>query len=745
MKAADRGPEIKMTDATMTPDNDNGGEWVGHPKGLFYLFFAEMWERFCFYGMRNILVLYMVNYFMFEKAEAQGGVYAAYTAMVYCVAMAGGYLADKYMGYRRSIMLGGVQMALGMTMLLINDEIFGWIGMSVSKGVEEFFFYTGLATVVVGNGFFKPNISTIVGKLYQPGDPRRDGGFTIFYMGINIGAFAGGIICAEIGERISWPLGFALAAAGMLLGVVTFGSKGATKALQGHGDAQDPELAKKSFPTIVIGSFASIGLMYFLLHHSAVVGWILGLGLIATLVLLLVIAFREEVEQRQRMFALVILLMFNPIFWAFFEQAGSSLTLFANEHLDKSVFGLFEMASGSVQNFNALFIVLGAPVFAWLWVKLAKAGKEPSIPLKFSLGLFQLGAGFYLLVIGARYFSPDGTTPLIFMAGLYLLLTTGELCISPVGLSMVTKLAPARITGMVMGAWFLSIAGANFLAGQIAALTGAEEETASGSAAALAADMAGDDKSAAEIVAAIQADFGPALATEGKSTTELATILANELTGGGTMAGELLEDGKAAGEIATEIATAGKKASDLATEIAAGLGGEGVNAADLGTQIAGDVAAQITSSQASSLAKEIDAGSQTVAEIATASESAAGVAIEIANQVAAQFSVAAKNTAELMAQMATDIVTQGRTPAQIAADTQKAAEIATALSDKVAGDGQAAATQATEMVTTKVASLIENISNYADIYELSAWFVFAAATVLLVLVPLIKKWMHGVK
>lgn len=449
-------------------------DWFGHPRGLFYLFFAEMWERFCFYGMRNILVLYMVGYFSYKKADAQDGPYGAYTALVYCSAILGGYVADRLIGYRRSIMFGGVLMAAGMFMLLFNDEVLGFLGMGLSRPMEDFFFFTGLATIIVGNGYFKPNISTIVGKLYPAGDPRRDRGFTIFYMGINLGALGGGIICAELGERVSWTLGFGVAAVGMLLGVVTFGTKGCTDALMGHGEPKDQDAAKKSFPKVILASLVLIPGIYFLLNNNPWVFWIL-VGSFALMTgYLFKVAFSEDKVQREKIFALMILVTFNISFWMLFEQAGSSLTLYAKENLDRSFLGI-DLAAGTVQNFNAIFIVMLAPVFAWLWMKTNKMGVEPSTPLKFVLGLAQLGIGFMILVMGARYFSPDGITPLWFMVGLYLLLTTGELCLSPVGLSMVTKLAPERMTGFVMGYWFLSISAALNLAGWIASLTATEE------------------------------------------------------------------------------------------------------------------------------------------------------------------------------------------------------------------------------------------------------------------------------
>jgi POT family proton-dependent oligopeptide transporter len=471
---------LTTTDAGATPV-PNEEEWFGHPKGLFYLFFAEMWERFCFYGMRNILVLYMTYHFLFNDEYAQGGVYAAYMSLVYCMAILGGYMADKFLGYRRSIIFGGIVMAAGMIMLLFNRELLGYIGIPLSEAMEKFFFFAGMATIIIGNGYFKPNISAIVGRLYKPGDRRRDAGFTIFYMGINVGAFSGGLLCGYLGQQVSWPLGFGVAALGMILGVAVFGSRGATRHLHGHGDAPDPERMRRSFPWIMIGSFLGIPFIYYFLQHGEIVGWLLGATALVVFGSFIWVAIREDKVQREQIFALLVLVLFNPIFWAFFEQAGSSLTLYADRNLDRSVFG-WEMPSSWPQNFNALFIITLAPVFAWLWMWLGNKGREPSIPMKFTLGLFQLGLGFLALVIGGLYFAKDGITPLGFMVLLYLLLTWGELCLSPVGLSMITKLAPQRLTGMAMGAWFLSLAGAQWFGGQIAALTGAAGGEAGGEA-----------------------------------------------------------------------------------------------------------------------------------------------------------------------------------------------------------------------------------------------------------------------
>ena len=311
-------------------------EILGHPAGLYILFFAEMWERFCFYGMRTLLVLYMVSEFMYGDDKAYG-VYGAYLALVYLSPIAGGYIADSMIGYRWAVTLGGVIIALGEFSLLV---------------VNEQFFYMGLAAIIVGNGFFKPNISTIVGKLYKDGDPRRDSGFTIFYMGINVGAFISTLVCGYIGERYGWTKGFLLAGIGMLLGLVTFWW--GQKFLHGHGNPPSPERFKKTILPVVIGSIVAIPLIYFLLYHQTpyevpilssaigalsqdfaaqpVVGWLLLVTVVGVLGYLFIDALKEDKVQRDRMFVILVLWVFHSLFWAFFEQAGSSLTLFTAMH-----------------------------------------------------------------------------------------------------------------------------------------------------------------------------------------------------------------------------------------------------------------------------------------------------------------------------------------------------------------------------------------------------------------------------
>lgn len=434
---------------------------LGHPSGLYVLFFAELWERFCYYGMRALLALYVVAQFQKPQAEASLG-FGAFTALVYALGIFGGTIADRLLGFRRSIMLGGTIMAIGMFMLMVPDERV---------------FLLGLATIIVGNGLFKPNISTLVGKLYPAGDPRRDGGFTIFYMGINMGAFLSPIACEAISRYMGpeghpdYRYGFLLAGIGMVLGIVCFGMGG--KHLQGKGL---PPAHREGFATlgqVALGCALAVPVVYALLGRKEWTGGIL-FGLGAVMVAYLIkIAFASDTTVRQRMMVLVLLLFCNATFWMCFEQAGNALNFFARDHIRALTVSSWSMPFEWFQSVNAIMIVALGPVFAAMWVKLDRGGLNPSIPAKFGLGLVQVALGFALLLYGITTVAADGRIPWYFLAGLYLIHTSGELCISPVGLSMVTKLAPEKITGMVMGAWFISIAVGNHLAGQVSAGAGA--------------------------------------------------------------------------------------------------------------------------------------------------------------------------------------------------------------------------------------------------------------------------------
>jgi POT family proton-dependent oligopeptide transporter len=425
----------------------------GHPRALYVLFFAELWERFCYYGMRALLAVHIAKEFFANDPNAQAHASASYggfTALVYAVGIFGGAIADRVLGYRRSILLGGSLMAAGEFVLM--------------AGQKDVFFY-GLSLLIVGNGMFKPNISTLVGKLYKQGDPRRDGGFTIFYMGINIGALLAPLVCQAISEAMgSYRYGFMAAGFGMLLGLAVFGLSG--KLLGDKGLPPQNRLGYGSILVVLVGAMLASGVVFALLTLSEnAVGYTMYATLAAMLLFLLVIASKEEKIVRQRMIVLVGLLILNVVFWLGFEQAGNSLNFFAKNQLNPLRVGEHVMPFEWWQSVNSAFIVMLGPVFAGLWVALDKRGWNPSIPAKFGIGLFCVGLGFLILNAGIARADEHGKVMWYFLAMLYLVHTMGELCLSPVGLSMVTKLAPARMTGMVMGGWFLALGTGNFLAG----------------------------------------------------------------------------------------------------------------------------------------------------------------------------------------------------------------------------------------------------------------------------------------
>ncbi len=435
----------------------------GHPKGLYVLFGAEMFERLCYYGMRGLLILYLTKSLMQGDTEAFG-IYGAFTALVYAAPVAGGKLADSIIGYRDAVIFGGVVMAIGEFMIL--------------GGSQEWLFL-GMATIIVGNGFFKANISTIVGRLYKDGDPMRDSGFTIFYVGINVGALLATLVVAPIGEQFGFHWGFGLAGVGMLLGIGIFiVGQGL---LDGHGNPSNPEANAKFGKYVYGGSILSIPALYALITYGQDVTF-LGQGLLFWLLMGLLVyvsssllreGFKGGNVQRDRIIVLMILMTFNVVFWACFEQAGSSLTLFADRNVDRMIGG-YEMPASQTQFFNPAFIILFGSMFSVMWVKLAQRGKNPSIPMKFGLGIVQLGLGYLMLLVGAGMAGESSLVPLVVLGLMYLLHTTGELFLSPIGLSMVTKLAPKHMTGSVMGAWFLSFAFSMYVAAVLAKLTGGE-------------------------------------------------------------------------------------------------------------------------------------------------------------------------------------------------------------------------------------------------------------------------------
>lgn len=438
------------------------GEFLGHPKALWNLFGTEFWERFMYYGMRAMLAVHVAAAFfshLGDGARAEASLtYGGYTSMVYMTGILGGFVADRILGYQRSIMLGGVLMAIGMFLLMAPDLTT---------------FLIGLAVLVVGNGLFKPNISTMVGKLYAPGDVRRDSGFTIFYMGINAGAFVAPFVCASIiGQHYGYRWGFFAAGIGMILGLMMFQL---LKSWLGHV-GQAPEDKKGFAPTVqvLVACALLVVPVYFLLSKSDLLGGVL-LVMMAALVAYFVysgVRSRQKI-QLHRYIAMLILFAANVLFWALFEQAGSSLNFLAQDYVAMpavSIFGwtpTFEVFQAA----NPVFIILLAPVFASLWIKLDRAEWNPSIPRKFAYGLAGAALGFYVLVFAIHNFvDAGGKISWVWLTLTYLIHTMGELCLSPIGLAMVTKLALPRETGLAMGGWFLSIAMANYAAGRIAAI-----------------------------------------------------------------------------------------------------------------------------------------------------------------------------------------------------------------------------------------------------------------------------------
>lgn len=441
-----------------------------HPPALWTLFMAEMWERFCYYGMRTLLTLFLVKSLLKGDSEASL-IYGAYTALVYAAPVLGGRMADKFLGYRYAIMLGAVLMAIGEFLMVASTEFLGF-----DAGLREPLMLIGMGGLIVGNGYFKANISTIVGKLYNDGDPRRDSGFTIFYIGINVGALLATTVVAYVGETYGFEYGFGLAGIGMLLGLFIFWS-GRGKYDHVPNVAITEEGLKKGFAGlpnwlgITIASLLLIPLSYVLISKNEILSYLLMAIFAYVVVQLIAAGVKEGKIWRDRMIALTIMMVINVIFWAAFEQAGTSLTLFADRNVDRMIFN-WEMPASMTQFFNPFFIVTFGSIFSWMWIKLDRMGKNPSIPMKFSYGILQLGAGFLVTLVGLQFVNESFQVPLLTLVFLYMLHTTGELFLSPIGLSMVTKLAPKHIAGTAMGGWFLSFAMANYLAGAIASLTG---------------------------------------------------------------------------------------------------------------------------------------------------------------------------------------------------------------------------------------------------------------------------------
>jgi POT family proton-dependent oligopeptide transporter len=431
-------------------------EFAGHPKGLYMLFFAEMWERFSYYGMRALLIFYLTKHWLFADDKANL-IYGAYTSLVYITPVLGGYLADRYLGQRKAVLFGGLLLAIGHSLMAVEGN-----GGQTDPAINVF--WGALAFIIVGSGFLKANISVMVGQLYKLTDVRRDGAYTVFYMGINVGAALGTILVGYLGETIGWGYGFGLAGIGMLAGLVVFVL--GKPALRGAGEAPRPLAKNTEFMLYGIG-VASVAVIWALVQYQDVIQTLLIISGVALLGYVLYQAFKLDKEPRERIFAILFLIALNPIFWGLFEQAGGSMNLFTDRYVDRG-----GVPASIFQSINPIYIILLAPLFAGVWVTLGKRGIEPSAPAKFGLALLQVGLANLVLVWGAQAVGVAVMTPVLFVFLYYLLATTGELCLSPVGLSAMNRLAPKFMASLIMGAWFYMTAVGNFVAGKIGEATG---------------------------------------------------------------------------------------------------------------------------------------------------------------------------------------------------------------------------------------------------------------------------------
>jgi POT family proton-dependent oligopeptide transporter len=457
-------------------------EWFGQPRGLATLFFTEMWERFSYYGMRGLLILFMTasiadGGLAFDVAKA-GAVYALYTSLAYLANLPGGWVADRILGQRRSVLYGGIIIALGHFAMA-----------APALGLPELpFFYSGLAIIIVGTGLLKPNISVMVGQLYPENDARRDAGFSLFYMGINIGAFVAPLVTGVLGEGISWHLGFGAAGIGMTLGLIQYQLGGRHLGEAGLHPSTSPTervAATRQFNLALLAVLACIGLIVALALTGTIAvtaegisngyGVLLGIIVLSLFGWLFSRSYWTNTE-RKRLYVIGVLFVAAALFWSFFEQAGSTLNLFAAERTARGAPGFVQGILGGAldegrfpaswfQSLNALFIIIMAPMFAWLWVWLNRRGKEPTSPGKFSFGLIFLGLGFAVLAVGATLSQSGVEVSPMWLVVTYALHTIGELCLSPVGLSAMTKLAPYRIVSLMMGMWFLATSVGNYMGG----------------------------------------------------------------------------------------------------------------------------------------------------------------------------------------------------------------------------------------------------------------------------------------
>ena len=458
----------------------------GHPKGLYLLFVTEMWERFSYYGMRALFMLYMVQALLFDK-EMASQVYGSYTGLVYLTPLIGGYIADRYWGNRRSIVIGAVTMAIGQFLLFLSACYFHHIEMA------KYLMFCGLGLLILGNGFFKPNISTMVGRLYTANDSRKDAAFTIFYMGVNVGSTLAPLVCGLVGntghpEDFKW--GFLASSLGMLLAATVFqafknkyicdpegnpvgmpparqdAATGKAHATAGSGQQNQKRTFLMGAGIVLLTLLFSVNWSGDAAHLFADADWIGSLIYATVIVMPLVIITDKSLTRTEqvRIGVIYIIAFFVIFFWAAYEQAGASLTFFADEQTDRTIGG-WEMPAAYFQSFNPIMIVTLAPLFAAFWSFLGRHGIEPSSPRKQAIGLFLLSMGYLFIAFGVKNVEPGVKVSMIWLTGLYLIHTMGELCLAPIGLSLVYKLSPARFSSLLMGVWYLSTSAANKFAG----------------------------------------------------------------------------------------------------------------------------------------------------------------------------------------------------------------------------------------------------------------------------------------
>jgi len=433
------------------------------PKNLYPLFFTELWERFGFYVVQTILILYLSNGLHYSDKKAYL-IYGAFNSMLYLTPFIGGYLADRYIGFQRSVILGGFLLCIGYFMMAVP---------SLSS------FFLGLSIVIVGNGFFKPNVSSLVGTLYETHDPRREGGFTIFYMGINIGSMLPPIFIGAFVAAYSWGSGFALASMGMVFALITFISTRKGFGSRGAIPEKSPLHQGKQvlfYSLLGLGILLAITLFHTLFHHPKIADFFLIFLPLAILGTTLFFLFKERAEQRRKLWACLILIAISIGFWAIYMQTFSSLMLFADRNMHKEIFG-FPINPEFTLFFNPFFIIALSPILSKLWTRLERKGLNPSTPMKFSIGILCIAIGFFILWIGTRFYNTDGIASPWWLVLSYFIQTIGELLLSPIGLAMITRLAPPHLVGTMMGVWFLTLAASFAIGGELSTLADIPKNT----------------------------------------------------------------------------------------------------------------------------------------------------------------------------------------------------------------------------------------------------------------------------